>query len=73
MLFIDEAYQLDHKNNREGARIVNALITAMENMRGELMVVVAGYKADMDDFFTFNVGLPGRIPTVLLRPKALLP
>ncbi|XRB25479.1 stage V sporulation protein K [Pseudoscourfieldia marina] len=62
ILFLDEAYQLRPKADREGAAITNLLLKAMEDRREKLVVIVAGYKDDMDEFFSFNPGLPSRFP-----------
>lgn len=58
VLFIDEAYSLA---NRGGSEAVSTLITEMENNRDRLVVIVAGYTKEMEDFFNINSGLKSRI------------
>jgi probable Rubsico expression protein CbbX len=63
VLFIDEAYYLyrglDSKDF--GQESVDILLQVMENQRDELVVVVAGYKDRMEDFFASNPGMRSRI------------
>ena len=62
VLFVDEAYQLDPKKNQTGAAVLNLLLTEMENLRGTIVVVFAGYDKPMEDLLAFNQGLPSRFP-----------
>ena len=62
VLFIDEAYQLNPKTNPLGAQVLDYLLPEMENRRGSLIVVIAGYQKQMDDLMSFNEGLPSRFP-----------
>eukprot|EP00397_Hematodinium_sp_SG-2012_P000289 GEMP01000289.1.p1 GENE.GEMP01000289.1~~GEMP01000289.1.p1 ORF type:complete len:2487 (+),score=732.48 GEMP01000289.1:46-7506(+) len=62
VLFIDEAYQLNPSTSQAGAQILDYLLPEMENMRGKLVVVVAGYAKKMDDLFAHNEGFPSRFP-----------
>lgn len=60
ILFIDEAYGLS--NSQFGDDSINTLITAMENNRDRLCVVMAGYEKEMNDFVNkTNPGLKSRI------------
>lgn len=63
VLFIDEAYSLasSGSNNDFGSEAVSTLITEMENNRDRLVVIVAGYTKEMEDFFNINSGLASRI------------
>lgn len=63
VLFIDEAYQLT--NTEEGKKVLELLLTEMENNIGKLAIVFAGYKQEMEAFFDYNPGLPSRIPYVM--------
>lgn len=62
ILFIDEAYQLDPKNDRDGKQILNYLLEVMETKIGTLVVAVAGYKKEMEKLLEFNPGLESRFP-----------
>jgi SpoVK/Ycf46/Vps4 family AAA+-type ATPase len=63
VLFIDEAYSLarGESDGRDfGQEAIDALVQAMENMRGKLVVIAAGYPAPMEQFLRSNLGLPSR-------------
>jgi AAA+ superfamily predicted ATPase len=62
VLFVDEAYQLEPKSKSAGSAVLNLLLTEMENLRGKLVVVFAGYDEDMEALLKFNEGLPSRFP-----------
>eukprot|EP00930_Biecheleria_cincta_P074284 TRINITY_DN6148_c0_g3_i1.p1 TRINITY_DN6148_c0_g3~~TRINITY_DN6148_c0_g3_i1.p1 ORF type:complete len:2010 (+),score=360.50 TRINITY_DN6148_c0_g3_i1:98-6127(+) len=62
VLFIDEAYQLNPKTNPFGGSILDYLLPEMENRRGKLVVIIAGYCKPMDELMAFNEGLPSRFP-----------
>lgn len=61
VLFIDEAYSLvsDSKNDY-GSEAIDTLISAMENNRDNLVVIVAGYEEPMQQFISSNPGLSSR-------------
>ena len=62
VLFIDEAYRLVPKTEGHsfGVDAINTLLKYMEDYRDELVVIVAGYPAEMQDFLKANAGLAGR-------------
>ncbi|MBD7909086.1 right-handed parallel beta-helix repeat-containing protein [Sporosarcina gallistercoris] len=63
VLFIDEAYSLiagKNSSNDYGQKVIDTLLPAMENHRGEFVVIAAGYTEDMDRFLTSNPGLKDR-------------
>lgn len=62
VLFIDEAYALSNKNeaNDFGGEAIDTLVKMMEDHRGDLVVIVAGYKEEMDEFLKANTGLISR-------------
>eukprot|EP00798_Chlamydomonas_sp_ICE-L_P024108 gene24108-9683_t len=60
VLFVDEAYQLNPKTNPSGAQVLDALLPEMENRRGKLVVIFAGYKKQMEGLLAHNEGLPSR-------------
>lgn len=63
VLFIDEAYTLAAGGNSSkdyGKKVIETLLPAMENARGEFMVIAAGYTDEMDRFLASNPGLKDR-------------
>jgi SpoVK/Ycf46/Vps4 family AAA+-type ATPase len=65
VLFIDEAYTLFRDNGSRadyGREAIDTLITEMENNRDNLVVIMAGYKNEMDDLMKANSGLESRMP-----------
>jgi probable Rubsico expression protein CbbX len=63
VLFIDEAYYLYKPENERdyGGEAIEILLQVMEAERDKLVVVFAGYKDRMDDFFRSNPGLSSRV------------
>jgi len=68
VLFIDEAYSLAPQQaspNDFGAHVISTLLKAMEDYRDRLVVIVAGYKDEMDHFIDSNPGLKSRFKTYI--------
>lgn len=65
VLFIDEAYQLTSGNSYGGAAVLDYLLPEVENLRGKVVFVLAGYNKQMEGFFSHNPGLPSRFPVEL--------
>lgn len=63
LLFIDEAYYLYKPDNERdyGAEAIEILLQVMENQRDDLVLILAGYKEKMDQFYQSNPGLSSRI------------
>ncbi len=63
VLFIDEAYYLYRANDSKdyGQECIDILLQVMENDRDKLVVILAGYKNRMDEFFECNPGMSSRI------------
>jgi probable Rubsico expression protein CbbX len=63
VLFIDEAYYLYRPENERdyGVEAIEILLQVMENERDRIVVVLAGYKDRMDDFFRLNPGMSSRV------------
>src|SRR5262249_20010204 len=63
VLFIDEAYYLYRTGDPldYGQEAIEILLQVMENDRDKLVVILAGYKDRMDEFFTSNPGMSSRI------------
>lgn len=65
VLFIDEAYSLyegDGRGNDYGKEAITTLISEMENHRDDMIIIMAGYKEDMDTLMEGNSGLRSRMP-----------
>lgn len=63
VLFIDEAYALasSEGSNDFGREAINVLIKEMEDNRGDLIVILAGYINDMEKLMQMNEGFRSRI------------
>ncbi len=80
VLFIDEAYSLvnegDGQGDRFGSEAVQTLLKRAEDDRDELIIILAGYEKQMENFLATNPGLtsrfairvkfPGYLPAELL-------
>lgn len=62
VLFIDEAYELTVREgqNSFNSEVLSVLIRYMEEHRSDLVVIAAGYNAEMKEFLSSNVGLARR-------------
>jgi len=62
ILFIDEAYTLlgTDGNDKYGMEAIETLMKRMEDDKGKFIVIVAGYKKEMDLFLHANPGLESR-------------
>ena len=78
VLFIDEAYSLTPGSSQSdyGSEAIEVLLKAMEDQRGDLVVIVAGYTDEMEDFLNSNPGLKSRFNKFIhfadYTPKELL-
>jgi AAA+ superfamily predicted ATPase len=61
VLFIDEAYSLVDDGGNYGDEAINTIVREMENMRDDIVVILAGYADKMEDFLAKNAGLRSRI------------
>jgi len=63
VLYIDEAYYLYRPENERdyGQEAIEMLLQQMEDHRDDLVVILAGYKDRMQQFFRSNPGLSSRI------------
>lgn len=61
VLFIDEAYSLiSGSENDYGKEAIATLLKRMEDNRDRLVVILAGYTSEMQDFINSNSGLQSR-------------
>jgi probable Rubsico expression protein CbbX len=63
LLFIDEAYYLYRQENERdyGQETIEILLQVMEQQREDVVVILAGYKERMDEFFRSNPGMRSRV------------
>ena len=65
VLFIDEAYSLDVDGRDYGQEAIETILTFMEEHRGKIAVIVAGYPKEMEKFLDSNPGLRSRFDTAI--------
>lgn len=66
VLFIDEAYSLCRdKHDAFGLEAIDALVKGIEDHRDDLVVILAGYEDEMQEFLKANTGLKSRFPNVV--------
>lgn len=66
VLFIDEAYELDPKNdpNGGGKPVLDALVDELGGDHLNMIVIMAGYPEEMEQLMEYNPGLKSRFPNV---------
>lgn len=63
ILFIDEAYALARGGEKDfGREAIDTIVKGMEDRRDDLLVILAGYPAEMQYFLSLNPGLHSRFP-----------
>ena len=69
MLFIDEAYSLyRNKDDAFGIEAIDTLVKGIEDHRDDLIVILAGYSKEMEEFLSANSGLKSRFPNIINFP-----
>lgn len=68
VLFIDEAYSLVGGQNDFGKEAIATLLKRMEDERDQLVVILAGYGAEMQQFIDSNPGLQSRFNRYIQFP-----
>lgn len=69
ILLVDEAYSLARGDDRDfGQEAIDALVKRMEDHRDDLVVIVAGYPAEMSMFIESNPGLRSRFSKTIHFP-----
>jgi type VII secretion ATPase EccA len=75
VLFIDEAYALVNQDGYAGGsdafgeEAMQEILTAAENRRDELVIILAGYTAEIEELLSTNPGLKSRFSTVIEFPS----
>jgi SpoVK/Ycf46/Vps4 family AAA+-type ATPase len=73
VLFVDEAYGLinaaDGQPDRFGNEAVQALLKRAEDDRDQLVIILAGYEQQMEEFLDSNPGLASRFGTRVRFPS----
>ena len=65
VLFIDEVYSLVARDDPYGQEAIATLVKAMEDLRDEFIIIVAGYTGRMEQFLDANPGLRSRFREVV--------
>ncbi len=69
VLFIDEAYSLARGGEKDfGKEAIDCLVKAMEDNKDNLILILAGYKHEMEFFIESNPGLRSRFPIHITFP-----
>lgn len=68
VLFIDEAYSITNDGSSFGQECIDTLVKLIEDYRGEIVVILAGYSKEMKDFMKANSGLESRFPLFIEFP-----
>lgn len=69
ILFVDEGYALARGGEKDfGKEAIDTLVKAMEDHKDELVLILAGYRNEMQQFLESNPGLQSRFPIQIDYP-----
>lgn len=72
ILFIDEAYSLARGGEKDfGKEAIDTLVKGMEDHRDNIIIILAGYRDEMNYFMQTNPGLRSRFPIHIDFPDYL--
>lgn len=68
VLFIDEAYSLSRFNSDKdfGKEAIDTIVQLTELYKDDLVLILAGYPSEMEEFMNSNPGLKSRIPKSIM-------
>ncbi len=73
ILFVDEGYSLARGGEKDfGKEAIDTLVKAMEDHKDELVLILAGYRNEMQQFLESNPGLQSRFPIQIDFPDFTL-
>ncbi len=73
ILFVDEGYSLARGGEKDfGKEAIDTLVKAMEDHKDELVLILAGYLDEMQQFLESNPGLQSRFPIQITFPDFTL-
>jgi stage V sporulation protein K len=73
ILFIDEAYSLARGGEKDfGKEAIDTMVKNMEENKDNLIIILAGYKQEMNWFIETNPGLRSRFPIHIEFPDYVL-
>ncbi|MBT2599106.1 MULTISPECIES: AAA family ATPase [unclassified Oceanobacillus] len=75
VLFIDEAYAFmgGEQNHKSGEKVIATIVQLMEDLREEVMVIIAGYSKEINEFLDSNPGLRSRFSNTIQFPDYTVP
>lgn len=69
VLFIDEVYTLSGTSpSKSSEKVVGAIVQMLEDMRDSVVVIIAGYPKETEEFLDYNPGLRSRFSNIIHFP-----
>lgn len=62
VVFVDDAHLLRPNQSGTGRKVLDYIVTKMDEMQGDIIFIFAGYGKEMETFLTHNQSLESRIP-----------
>jgi Holliday junction resolvasome RuvABC ATP-dependent DNA helicase subunit len=68
VLFLDEAYDLNPADNRDGRHIMADIMKVAEDCRDKVSIILAGYKDDIENkLYAYNSGMRDRFRSIMFE------